>query len=166
MSLTIEPVERLPILLIVNRQRHALEVPSDASLLDVLREQLALNGSKRGCDRGACGACTVLLNGLRVNACLTLAASIDGAEVTTIEGLVDLDGAPSALQSAFALCDGLQCGFCTPGQIMSAAGLIAEGEASSRAEIAVAMSGNLCRCGAYPNIVDAIQMAMGAGGQR
>lgn len=140
---------------VVNGTRHEVQHPGMASLLDLLRGPLALRGTKRGCDAGTCGACTVLVDGVRVNACLTLAALIDGAEVTTIEGLASGD-ALHPLQQAFITCDALQCGYCTPGQIMSAAGLLAEGGATSPEAIREGMSGNLCRCGAYPMIGTAI----------
>ncbi len=126
------------------------------TLLDLLRERLHLTGTKKGCDRGQCGACTVLLDGRRVNACLVLAAAQDGASVTTIEGLVR-DGQLHPVQQAFIEHDGFQCGFCTPGQIMSAVGLIAEGQAGDDPErVREGMSGNLCRCGAYRGITDAV----------
>ena len=136
-------------------------VPADArvSLLDFLREHLELYGSKKGCNQGACGACTVLVNGRRINSCLTLAVMKEGAEVTTIEGLAT-DGALHPLQQAFIDHDAFQCGYCTPGQICSAAGLIAEGKANTADEIRELMSGNICRCGAYPNILAAIQQVM------
>ena len=126
------------------------------TLLDLLREQLHLNGTKKGCDRGQCGACTILVNGRRINACLALAASYDGADITTIEGVARGDEL-HPLQAAFIAHDGLQCGFCTPGQIMSALGLINEGQAGCDAErIREGMSGNLCRCGAYAGITEAV----------
>lgn len=129
------------------------------TLLDLLRERLALPGTKKGCDRGQCGACTVLLNGRRVNACLTLAATLDGAEVTTIEGLSD-GKTLHPVQSAFIAHDAFQCGYCTPGQIMSAVGLIAEGRAGDDLErIREGMSGNICRCAAYHGIALAVQEA-------
>ncbi|SHF63909.1 xanthine dehydrogenase YagT iron-sulfur-binding subunit [Loktanella atrilutea] len=129
------------------------------TLLDLLRERLALPGTKKGCDRGQCGACTVLLNGKRMNACLTLAATLDGATVTTIEGLADGD-ALHPVQTAFLENDGFQCGYCTPGQIMSAVGLIAEGRAGDDPErIREGMSGNICRCAAYHGITRAVQEA-------
>jgi xanthine dehydrogenase YagT iron-sulfur-binding subunit len=126
------------------------------TLLDLLRERLDLTGTKKGCDRGQCGACTVLVDGRRINACLALAVSLDGADVLTIEGLANGDRL-DPVQSAFIAHDGFQCGFCTPGQIMSAVGLIREGEAGSDPErIREGMSGNLCRCGAYAGIVEAV----------
>lgn len=128
------------------------------TLLDALRDRLHLTGTKKGCDHGACGACTVHVNGQRVLSCLTLAAMADGKEVTTIEGLAHGDEL-HPVQAAFIACDGFQCGYCTPGQIMSAAACIKEGHTGSDDEIREFMSGNLCRCGAYPNIVDAIKMA-------
>jgi xanthine dehydrogenase YagT iron-sulfur-binding subunit len=129
------------------------------TLLDLLRERLALPGTKKGCDRGQCGACTVLVNGRRVNSCLTLAATLDGAGVTTIEGLADGDRL-HPVQAAFIEHDGFQCGYCTPGQIMSAVGLIAEGRAGDDPErIREGMSGNLCRCAAYHGITLAVQDA-------
>ncbi len=147
----------LSITLTVNGDRHdvALE-DARATLLDVLRERIGLTGTKKGCDRGQCGACTVLLDGRRINSCLSLAMSVDGAAVTTIEGLAQ-GGALHPVQAAFIEHDGFQCGFCTPGQIMSAVGLIAEDEAGDDPErIREEMSGNLCRCAAYPGIVAAV----------
>jgi xanthine dehydrogenase YagT iron-sulfur-binding subunit len=126
------------------------------TLLDLLREHLHLTGTKKGCDRGQCGACTILVNGRRINSCLTLAMSYDGADITTIEGVANGDEL-HPLQAAFIAHDGFQCGFCTPGQIMSALGLINEGQAGCDAErIREGMSGNLCRCGAYAGITDAV----------
>jgi xanthine dehydrogenase YagT iron-sulfur-binding subunit len=139
----------------VNQRRHALRVAGCSSLLEVLREQLGLTGTKRGCDAGACGACTVLLDGRRVNACLVLAAAAEGHAVTTIEGLSS-EGVLHPLQQAFIDHDALQCGFCTPGQILSGIGLLAEGRPLDSKSVKEWMSGNLCRCGAHPNIVDAI----------
>ncbi len=131
------------------------------TLLDLLRERLTLTGTKKGCDRGQCGACTVILDGRRVNACLTLALSCDGSEILTIEGLAD-GGILHPVQKAFIEHDGFQCGYCTPGQIMSAVSLIAEGRAGSDPErIREEMSGNLCRCGAYNGIVEAVLAAQG-----
>ena len=142
--------------LIVNGTTHWLSLDSDITLLDALREHLDLVGTKKGCDQGACGACTVLLDGKRVLSCLTLAAQCDGRNVTTIEGLTP-DGELHPLQAAFIHHDAFQCGYCTAGQIMSAVALLEEGRAGSDAEIREFMSGNLCRCGAYPNIVAAIR---------
>ena len=141
----------------INGERHAIDIDDPrVTLLDLLRERLALTGAKKGCDRGQCGACTVLVDTRRVNSCLTLAASLDGSEVTTIEGLASGD-ALHPVQAAFIAHDGFQCGFCTPGQIMSAVGLIAEGHAGDDPErIRELMSGNLCRCGAYKGITEAV----------
>jgi xanthine dehydrogenase YagT iron-sulfur-binding subunit len=143
----------------VNGVKTSLHVEAWTSLLDALREQLGLTGTKKGCDHGQCGACTVLVNGRRVNSCLTLAVMKDGSEVTTIEGLAQGDEL-SPLQQAFMEADAFQCGYCTPGQICSAVGLMTEGKAKTREEIREAMSGNLCRCGAYPNILAAIEKVM------
>jgi xanthine dehydrogenase YagT iron-sulfur-binding subunit len=140
----------------VNGASVELDVAGHETLLDVLRDRLELTGTKKGCDQGACGACTVHVDGKRVLSCLTLAAQCEGREVTTIEGL-GVDGQLHPLQEAFVRHDALQCGYCTPGQIMSAAALLAEGRAESDDEIREFMSGNLCRCGAYPNIVAAIR---------
>lgn len=151
-----------PVRLTVNGNPVDAEVAPWVTLLDFLREQLHLTGTKKGCDHGQCGACTVLVDGRRVNSCLILAVVKDGAEVTTIEGL----GSPQSLhplQQAFVDHDAFQCGYCTPGQICSAAGLIAEGQAKTREEIRELMSGNLCRCGAYTNIADAIEAVISAG---
>ncbi|HYB49391.1 MAG TPA: (2Fe-2S)-binding protein [Streptosporangiaceae bacterium] len=126
------------------------------TLLDALRERLGLTGTKKGCDQGACGACTVLADGRRVLSCLMLAVTCEGRDIITIEGLDD-EGGMHPLQRAFVACDAFQCGFCTPGQILSAVALLAEGRAGSDAEIREFMSGNICRCGAYPNIVAAIR---------
>src|SRR5690348_15050673 len=157
---TIAAPGKLPIVLIVNGVEKRLMVAPWVTLLDALRDHLNLTGTKKGCDHGQCGACTVLVDGRRINSCLTLAVMKDGAEVTTIEGLAT-DGVLHALQQAFIDHDAFQCGYCTPGQICSAAGLLAEGRAKSAEEIRELMSGNICRCGAYPNIVAAIQQAMG-----
>ncbi len=145
----------------VNGAQKQMEVAPWTTLLDALREHLDLTGTKKGCDHGQCGACTVLVDGRRINSCLTLAIMKDGAEVTTIEGLAEGD-ALHPLQRAFVEHDAFQCGYCTPGQICSAVGLIREGRAKTADDIRELMSGNICRCGAYPNIVAAIQQAMRA----
>ncbi|MGF0536866.1 (2Fe-2S)-binding protein [Agrobacterium sp. ES01] len=148
---------KLSISLTINGQPQeiALDDPR-VTLLDLLRERLHLTGTKKGCDRGQCGACTVLVDGRRINSCLSLAASLDGAQVTTIEGLA-VGEALHPVQAAFIECDGFQCGFCTPGQIMSAVGLMAEGHAGDDPErVRELMSGNLCRCGAYQGITEAV----------
>ena len=142
--------------LAVNGELRAVVADSRVTLLDALRDQLGLTGTKKGCDQGACGACTVLVDGRRVLSCLTLAAQCEGREVTTIEGLAR-DGRPHPMQEAFVRHDGFQCGYCTPGQIMSAVALLDEGRAGTDADIREFMSGNICRCGAYPNIVAAIR---------
>lgn len=149
----------IPLTLTINGtvQQVALDDPR-LTLLDLLRERLGLTGTKKGCDRGQCGACTVLVDGRRLNACLALAASLDGAEVTTIEGLARGD-ALHPVQQAFLDHDGFQCGYCTPGQIMSAVGLIAEGGADEPERLREGMSGNICRCGAYPGIAEAVAEA-------
>lgn len=150
----------LKLSLTINGTRRILTVEPWVTLLDLLREQCQLTGTKKGCDQGQCGACTVLVDGKRVNSCLILAISKDGAEITTIEGLAQGD-ALHALQAAFVERDAFQCGYCTPGQICSGVGLISEGHAHSRAEIREQMSGNICRCGAYTNIADAIEDVLG-----
>jgi xanthine dehydrogenase YagT iron-sulfur-binding subunit len=147
----------------VNGSARPLRLDSRVTLLDALREHLGLTGTKMGCDQGACGACTVLLDGRRVLSCLTLAAQCDGRDVTTIEGLAK-DHQLHPVQEAFIRHDGFQCGYCTPGQIMSAVALLEEGRAGSDAEVREFMSGNLCRCGAYPNIIAAIREAAGREG--
>jgi xanthine dehydrogenase YagT iron-sulfur-binding subunit len=144
----------------INGRSERLQLDARVTLLDALRDQLGLTGTKKGCDQGACGACTVLADGRRVLSCLTLAAQCDGREVTTIEGL-SRDGGLHPVQAAFIRHDAFQCGFCTAGQIMSAIALLAEGRAGSDEEIREFMSGNICRCGAYPNIVSAIREAAG-----
>jgi xanthine dehydrogenase YagT iron-sulfur-binding subunit len=144
------------VILRVNGSVRQLQLDSRVTLLDALRDHLDLTGTKKGCDQGACGACTVLLDGKRVLSCLALAAQCDGRAVTTIEGLAR-DGRLHPVQQAFIRHDGFQCGYCTPGQIMSAVALLEEGRAGSDEEIREFMSGNLCRCGAYPNIVAAIR---------
>jgi xanthine dehydrogenase YagT iron-sulfur-binding subunit len=158
------PLTEVTVKLTVNGAVSQVQVDSPVTLLDALREHLDLTGTKKGCDQGACGACTVLLDGQRVVSCLTLAAQCEGREVTTIEGLAR-DGELHPVQAAFVRHDGFQCGYCTPGQIMSAVALLAEGRAGSDAEIREFMSGNLCRCGAYPNIVAAIRDAAGREGE-
>jgi xanthine dehydrogenase YagT iron-sulfur-binding subunit len=145
----------------VNGQQRRLRVDNRATLLDTLRERLALTGTKKGCDRGECGACTVHLDGRRVLACMTLAVMCEGHEVTTIEGLA-VDGALHAVQRAFIEHDAFQCGYCTCGQIMSAVACIREGHVGSEAEIAEFMSGNICRCAAYPQIRAAVRAAAAA----
>lgn len=142
----------------LNGQRRDVEVYPWTTLLDLLREQLHLTGTKKGCDHGQCGACTVLLNGKRINSCLTLAVMHDGAELTTIEGLAEGEEL-HPMQAAFVKHDAFQCGYCTPGQICSAVGMVAEGRVHNRDELREQMSGNVCRCGAYPNIVAAIEDA-------
>jgi len=155
----------------INGEQHTLDVDTRTSLLDLLREQLGLTGAKKGCDQGQCGACTVLLDGRRANACLALAVAHDGAAVITVEGLAD-NGSLTPLQTAFVEHDAFQCGYCTPGQLCSATGMLTEADAGwpsyasadvsgspqlDAAEIRERMSGNICRCGAYPNIVAAIE---------
>ncbi|WP_442895061.1 (2Fe-2S)-binding protein [Bradyrhizobium sp. AZCC 1578] len=151
--------EKIPIRLTVNGNRMELTAAPWTTLLDALRDHLDLTGTKKGCDHGQCGACTVLVDGRRINSCLTLAVMKQGAEIVTIEGLAH-DGELHPLQQAFIDHDAFQCGYCTSGQICSAAGLIAEGKAKTADEIRELMSGNICRCGAYPHIVAAIQQAM------
>jgi xanthine dehydrogenase YagT iron-sulfur-binding subunit len=158
---TIPVPQKIGVSLTINGVERKLELAPWTTLLDALREHLGLTGTKKGCDHGQCGACTVLLDGRRVNACLTLAVMKDGAKVITVEGLAT-DGKLHPLQQAFIDHDAFQCGYCTPGQICSGVGLIAEGKARTPDEIRELMSGNLCRCGAYTNIVAAIQQAMGA----
>lgn len=148
-------LEKLPLTLEVNGVTHKLAVEPRVTLLDLLREQLHLTGTKKGCDHGQCGACTVHVNGARINSCLTLAIMQNGQKITTIEGLSQGEQL-HPMQEAFIRHDGFQCGYCTPGQIMSAVACINEGHANTRDEVREFMSGNICRCGAYPNIVDAI----------
>jgi xanthine dehydrogenase YagT iron-sulfur-binding subunit len=149
----------IPIHLTINGHSHELQVEPRVTLLDALRDRLDLTGTKKGCDHGQCGACTVHVDGERVLACLTLAAQVEGREITTIEGLAGADGTLDAVQAAFLEQDAFQCGYCTPGQIMSAVACIREGHANSDEEIREYMAGNLCRCGAYPNIVAAVRQA-------
>ena len=148
--------------LLINGERLTLPLEPGTTLLDALREQTALKGTKKGCDMGSCGACTVLMDGQRVLSCLTLAVRCEGKSVRTIEGLAEEDNL-HPVQAAFLAHDALQCGYCTPGQIMSAVALIDEGHATSDDEIREWMSGNICRCGAYPNIVAAVREAAGSG---
>jgi xanthine dehydrogenase YagT iron-sulfur-binding subunit len=147
----------LPLTLMVNGRPHALNLDPRTTLLDALREHLGLTGTKVGCNHGTCGACTVHIEGRRQLSCLTLAAAAEGRDITTIEGLTGEAGALHPMQAAFVAHDALQCGYCTPGQIMSAVACIEEGHARSDDEIREYMSGNLCRCAAYPNIVAAIR---------
>jgi xanthine dehydrogenase YagT iron-sulfur-binding subunit len=155
-------VDKITIALRINGETRRLEVAPWTTVLDLLRLDLGLTGTKKGCDHGQCGACTVLLDGQRVNSCLTLAVMKDGSTVTTVEGLGH-EGALHPMQAAFVEHDAFQCGYCTPGQIMSAVALVEEGQARTPDEIRELMSGNICRCGAYPNIVAAIEDVMGSG---
>lgn len=148
--------ENVPLSLRVNGKTASIQVEARTTLLDFLRESLQLTGTKKGCDHGQCGACTVLVNGRRINSCLTLAVMHDGDTVTTVEGLAQ-DGQLQPLQEAFISHDAFQCGFCTSGQLCSAIACLSEGHTNSESEIREWMSGNICRCGAYPNIVAAIQ---------
>jgi xanthine dehydrogenase YagT iron-sulfur-binding subunit len=160
MSVTrLTPQREFDIVLIVNGAERRLTVDARTTLLDALRDGLHLTGTKKGCDLGHCGACTVLVQGRRINACLTLAVAHQGETITTIEGLANGGDGLHPLQAAFIEHDGFQCGYCTPGQIVSAVGLIAEGRTHSDDEIREHMSGNLCRCGAYSNILAAIRQA-------
>lgn len=153
----IVPVKQtLPLTVTINKKEYQVSVDTRTTLLDLLRENLQLTGTKKGCDHGQCGACTVHVEGERVLSCLTLAAMVPGKNVTTIEGLAEGDKL-HPMQQAFIECDGFQCGYCTPGQIMSAVACVKEGHTNSVAEIKEFMSGNLCRCGAYNGIVESIQ---------
>ncbi|MBO0358499.1 2Fe-2S iron-sulfur cluster binding domain-containing protein [Hymenobacter sp. BT186] len=159
-----EAIEQIPLSLKVNGKKLKLKVEPRTTLLDLLRENLNLTGTKKGCDYGQCGACTVHVDGQRVNSCLSFAVMHEGQEITTIEGLADGDKL-HPMQEAFVKHDGFQCGYCTPGQIMSAVACVREGHAGSEGEIREYMSGNICRCGAYTNIVAAIQDVK-SGGQK
>jgi len=153
------PRDLSTVLMRINKQTYNLALDNRTSLLDALRDHIGLTGTKKGCDHGQCGACTVLVDGKRVLSCLTFAVMAQGREITTIEGLVPKDGGLHPMQQAFIDHDAFQCGYCTPGQIMSAIGCVYEGHAGSQDSIREYMSGNLCRCAAYPNIVDAIVQA-------
>ena len=155
-------VDRLEVTLLVNGSSRSLRLEPRVTLLDALREYAGLTGTKKGCDHGQCGACTVLSDGLRINSCLTLAVMHAGKHITTVEGLAEGDGL-HPVQAAFIKHDAFQCGYCTPGQLCSAVGLLNEGHAHTDDDIRELMSGNICRCGAYPNIVAAIEQAMRAG---
>lgn len=157
-----EAMETMPLSIAINGEKHTLRVEPRLTLLDLLRERLKLTGTKKGCDQGQCGACTVHVDGVRTLSCLSLAIMNEGAEVTTIEGLSS-GSELHPMQEAFIKHDGFQCGYCTPGQIMSAVACIHEGHAGSEGEIREFMSGNICRCGAYANIVNAIQEVKAGG---
>ncbi|HEY9677962.1 MAG TPA: (2Fe-2S)-binding protein [Drouetiella sp.] len=146
----------LPVNLTINKKSYSIAVDPRTSLLDCIRENLTITGTKKGCDHGQCGACTVLVNGRRINSCLTLAIMHDGDEITTVEGLGSVENL-HPLQEAFVECDAYQCGYCTSGQLMSAAALLTENCGHKDEDVREAMSGNICRCGAYANIVSAIQ---------
>ncbi len=158
-DLKTKPGELTTVELRVNGAAHPLSLDPRVTLLDALREHIGLTGTKKGCDQGQCGACTVHVNGKRVLSCLTLAVSAQNQNITTIEGLAEADGRLHPMQQAFADHDAFQCGYCTPGQIMSAVACVSEGHAENDAEIREYMSGNLCRCACYPNIVEAINEA-------
>jgi xanthine dehydrogenase YagT iron-sulfur-binding subunit len=161
-KLTPEHHQHMKVKLTVNGSDHLIDVDTRTTLLDLLREKLKLTGSKKGCDHGQCGACTVLVNGKRIYSCMTLAVMHEGDAVTTIEGLANGDTL-HPMQEEFIACDAFQCGYCTPGQIMSAVGLLKEGCGPKNADVRECMSGNICRCGAYVNIVAAIQAARKGG---
>ncbi len=156
---SIDPRAPVDTMLLVNGTRYRVALDIRTSLLDALREHVGLTGSKKGCDHGQCGACTVHINGLRVLSCLTLAVTVADRPVTTIEGLSKPEGDLHPMQQAFLDHDAFQCGYCTPGQIMSAIGCVNEGHATTGDDIRESMSGNLCRCAAYPNIVAAVEQA-------
>ena len=160
-----ESIGTIPVMLTINGQARSMAIEPWTSLLDLLREQLHLTGTKKGCDHGQCGSCTVLIDGKRMNSCLKLAVTLDGASIQTIEGLGQ-PGHLHPLQATFIEHDAFQCGYCTPGQICSAQGLINEGQARTRDEVREGMSGNLCRCGAYPNIADAVLDVLSEGDGR
>ena len=159
-ELATKPIAEVDTVLTINGEERRLAIEPWTTLLDLLRDKLDLTGTKKGCDHGQCGACTVLIDGVRTNSCLKLAVTLDGAGITTIEGLGQ-PGHLHPLQAAFVEHDAFQCGYCTPGQICSAQGLINEGHARSRLEVREQMSGNICRCGAYTNIADAILEVLG-----
>jgi len=150
---------KVAVTLIVNGMKKKLKVAPWTTLLDALRDHLDLTGTKKGCDHGQCGACTVLVDGRRVTSRMLFAVAVEGSKITTIEGLAEGGDSLHPMQAAFIAEDALQCGYCTPGQIMSAVGLLSEGQATTDDDVREAMSGNICRCGAYPNIVKAIQRA-------
>jgi xanthine dehydrogenase YagT iron-sulfur-binding subunit len=154
-----DPRAAIPVTLAINGRTERLSLDPRTSLLDAVREEVGLTGSKKGCDHGQCGACTMLVEGRRVLSCLTLAAMVDGQAITTVEGLAGTDGGLHPMQQAFIDQDAFQCGYCTPGQIVSAVACVQEGHARTDAEIREYMSGNLCRCAAYPNIVAAVKQA-------
>jgi xanthine dehydrogenase YagT iron-sulfur-binding subunit len=151
--------QQYPVRLRINGQDREFNVESWVTLLDLLRERAGMTGTKKGCDQGQCGACTVLVDGKRINSCLTLAVMQNGKEITTVEGLAEGEDL-HPIQQAFIDCDAFQCGYCTPGQLCSAVGLMNEGQAASRDDVRELMSGNICRCGAYPQIADAVVRVM------
>jgi len=157
--MTMELHQQYPVRLRINGQDREFNVESWVTLLDLLRERAGMTGTKKGCDQGQCGACTVLVDGKRINSCLTLAVMQDGKQVTTVEGLANGDDL-HPIQQAFIDCDAFQCGYCTPGQLCSAVGLMNEDQARSRDDVRELMSGNICRCGAYPQIADAVVQVM------